>query len=98
VIVKRSGGGGGGRGVPEGKKFVGGFCKFRCCLFVGFEVWICYSVKANETKKTNKLTTFFFFLPASLLCCFVWLSPSFGFLVPRLVPLCDSLFVRGKDF
>jgi hypothetical protein len=33
VIVKRSGGGG-GRGVPEGKKFVGGFCKFRCCLLL----------------------------------------------------------------
>jgi hypothetical protein len=66
--------------------------------FAGFEVWICYSVKANETIKTNKLTTFFFFLPASLLCCFLWLSPSFGLLVPRLVPLCDSLFVRGEDF
>ncbi len=32
VIVKRSGGG--GRGGPEGKKFVGGFCKFRCCLLL----------------------------------------------------------------
>jgi hypothetical protein len=66
--------------------------------FAGFEVWICYSVKVNKTIKTNKLTTFFFFLPASLLCGFLWLSPSFGLLVPRLVPLCDSLFVRGEDF